>query len=218
LFERFSTRFGAAIPNPDVGPERALHFEIGAVVALASNIQIEGALFYSDLEEALIQIPVALGGVFGTVNQTRNVAEGEYYGGEVAIAAGLADTLTLAGNYTYIERDLTDPTNPAFHPLGVPTHKLLLYVDWRFAPSFTLTPSIEAASDRWTVTSSSLISPPRFYETGAYALVNFVLAWNISERADVLLGGRNLFDEDYQLVDGFPEEGRNFYVSLRYRR
>ena len=30
-------------------------------------------------------------------------------------------------------------------------------------------------------------------------------------------GARNLFDQDYQLVDGFPEEGRSFFVDLRMR-
>ncbi len=29
LFERFSSRFGTAIPNPDVEPERATHYEVG---------------------------------------------------------------------------------------------------------------------------------------------------------------------------------------------
>ena len=30
-------------------------------------------------------------------------------------------------------------------------------------------------------------------------------------------GIRNLLDEDYALQEGYPEEGRNFYVSVQYR-
>jgi iron complex outermembrane receptor protein len=41
-------------------------------------------VFYSDVQDALIQIPVALGAPFGTVSQTRNVGDGKYYGAEAS--------------------------------------------------------------------------------------------------------------------------------------
>lgn len=217
LFERFSSRFGTAVPNPDIEPERALNLEVGGTAMVAPWLKLEGAIFRSTLDNALISVPVALGGVFGTVNQTRNVAKGEYYGGELSLTANLSDNVTLAGNYTLIERDLVDPTNPAFRPQGVPEHKLFAYIDWRATSALTITPSMDVASDRWTVTSSSLVSPPLFYQTGAYTLFNLAVAYLFSPHADVLLGARNLTDRNYRLVDGFPEEGRNFYVSLRMR-
>ncbi|MGH6997571.1 MAG: TonB-dependent receptor plug domain-containing protein, partial [Phenylobacterium sp.] len=149
LFERFSSRFGTAIPNPNVKPERARSFELGGEMQIA-RVNVSGALFYSDIEDALIQVPVALGPPFGTVNQTRNAGDGEYYGAELAVTADLTDRLQLGGNYTYIDRDLTDPTNAAFKPQGVPDHKLFAYLDWQVADTVRITPTIEAASNRWT--------------------------------------------------------------------
>lgn len=80
-----------------------------------------------------------------------------------------------------------------------------------------MTLSLEAASSRWTVTASSAIVPPRFYRTDDYALVNLAADWQITEEVDLLVGARNIFDENYFLTDGFPEEGRSFYLNLRAR-
>lgn len=216
LFERFSSRFGTATPNPNLKAERATSFELGGQTRL-NRLELSGALFYSDIADALIQIPVALGPPFGTVNQTKNAGDGEYYGGELSFTAGLTDRVRLGGAYSYIHRELKDPTNAAFRPSGVPDHKLFAYVDWRVADTIRVTPSVEAASKRWTVTSSSLINPPRYYRTGDYLLANLSLAWAVTDKVDVIVGGRNLLDKDHQLVDGFPEEGRSFFVDLRMR-
>ena len=34
---------------------------------------------------------------------------------------------------------------------------------------------------------------------------------------DAQCATRNLLDQNYQLVSGFPSEGRNFFVNLRIR-
>lgn len=216
LFERFSSRFGTAIPNPSVDPERSLNLEAGGSWDF-TGLHIEGAIFFSDLEDALIQIPVALGPPFGTVSQTKNAADGEYYGAEFAVVGQIAENVEIGGNLTLIRRNLTDPTNANFEPQGVPDSKLFVYADWSVLPSLTVTPSVEVASTRWTVTSSSLITPPRFYETGSYGLVNLSVNWDMSDNVSLLFTGKNLTDRNYVLVDGFPEEGRNFSVSLRLR-
>jgi len=126
-----------------------------------------------------------------------------------------ADYFNAGINMTFIDRDLEDPTNGAFEAQGVPGFKAFLYANWDVLPNITLTPSVEMASDRWTVTSSSSINPPRFYETSDYVLANVALNWEINDNVSMLFTGKNLGDENYTLVDGFPEEGRNFSVSLR---
>lgn len=227
LFERFSQRFGTAIPNADIEPERATNYEVGGAIDFGPNVTLESAVFYSDITDALVQVPVALGAPFGTVNQTRNATSAEYTGLELSITASLAEGFDFGGNLTLMERwfdkagtapsTTPDPSNPNFRPQGVPDLKAFLYASMSPFAGFTVTPSLEIASDRWTVTSSSAITPPRFYETGAYALVNMSADWTISPSVDLLFTIRNLADENYVLVDGFPEEGRNVTLSLKLR-
>ena len=218
LFERFSSRFGTAVPNPDISPERATSFEIGGEMRIGANTHLKAALFYSRLTDALISVPVPFGApINATLNQTRNVGDGQYYGFELSADTQIAESLQLGGNYTYLQRDLTDPTNAEFRPTGVPTHKLFANADWQVTNEINITPSIEWDSSRWTVTSSSAITPPRYYRTGSFTLVNLATSWTLNNHVDALIGARNLLDRNYQLVDGFPEQGRNFYVSVRGR-
>ncbi len=218
LFERFSSRFGTAVPNPDIRPERATSFEIGGETDIGAHTHLKTALFYSRLTDALISVPVPFGTpINATLNQTRNVGDGRYYGVELSAETQPAESLQLSGNYTYLQRDLTDPTNAAFRPTGVPTHKLFANADWQVANRINITPSIEWDSSRWTVTSSSAITPLRYYRTGSFTLVNLAASWTLNNHFDALIGARNLLDRNYQLVDGFPEQGRNFYVSVRGR-
>jgi iron complex outermembrane receptor protein len=211
VFERFSSRMGAAIPNPDVKAERAINYEIGGETLAAPGVKLSGAAFYSDVKDALIQIPVVVPG-FGAVNQTKNAGKGRYYGAEVGVDARLAATLDAGGAVTWIHRKLTDPTNPAFRPQGVPDVKVFAYANWRPLPKLSLRPSVEYAGQRWTVTTAA---PLVHYRTGSYTLVNLTADYDIAPDVVVTLAVENLGDQLYQLTDGFPEAGRSFYASIR---
>ncbi|MDX9998624.1 MAG: TonB-dependent receptor [Phenylobacterium sp.] len=213
VFERFSSRFGAAIPNPDVREERATNFEVGADLQVTPDINFTGAVFYADLQNALIQIPVVVPG-FGTVNQTKNAADGHYYGFEASAHATLTDTLEAGGNLTYLHRKLKDPTNPDFRPTGVPDWKLFAYAAWSPAERLTIRPSVEYADERWTVTTTS---PLTYYRTGSYTLLNLSADYQVTDDVTLTLAAQNIGDQDYQLTDGFPEAGRSFYASVRAR-
>jgi iron complex outermembrane receptor protein len=214
LFERFSSRFGMVVPNPNIGPERATNYEVGLDADLSPRLHVEGALFYSEVSDALVSVSVNFGAPIGVQQQTRNVASAEYYGGELALTWTASDALSLGANYTYIERDYDAPTTPPIEPEGVPTHKLFAYADWQVTNTLTFTPSVEIASDRWTTTATA---PLVYYRAGNYALLNAALTWQVTPRTDLLFGARNLADENYALADGLPEQGRNFYMSLRWR-
>ena len=213
VFERFSSRFGTAVPNPDVGPERAVNYEVGAQAALGRQLDVSGAVFYSDLQDTLLSIPVTVNG-FGVVTQTRNVGDGEYYGAEASATWRATDRIEAGGNVTYTHRRLVDPTNAAFRPTGVPDWKLFAYVNWRPIARLTLRPNIEYASQRWTVTTTA---PLTYYRTGEYALLNLQAEYALTDRVSLTAAAENLTDRNYQLTDGFPEAGQSYYFSVRAR-
>ncbi len=217
VFERFSSRFGGAVSNPDLAAERATNVEIGASRQFGA-LRVEGALFYSRLTDVIVAFPFIYTtctpqGVCtdNAVSQSRNLGKGDYYGGEISLAAAIGPSLDVGANYTFTQRGLDDPSNAAFRPTGVPRHKAFLYLDWSPLERLHVVPNVDIASSRWTVNTAGT----RYYRTGGHVLVNLRIDYELANGVQVGVGGRNLFDDNYTLTDGFPDQGRSFFVSLR---
>jgi len=237
IFERFSTRFGATLSNPNLNAERAINYEIGGGDMFFGNTRLDAAVFYSDVSNALENVPIdfcditstvaknctGAGGIPGTlttVNQTQNVGDGRYYGFEFSADTTITEDLQAGVRYTYIHRNLDaqNPLNPPlpanYHLTGLPYSQVFAYVTWDVTRQFSVTPNIQAASDRWSNLSGNANS---FLKTGAFVLLNFEADYAFTENLDFQIGARNLLDENYQLTAGFPSEGRSVFINLRFR-
>lgn len=208
FFELYSTRFGTATPNPNLGPERATNLEVGWETTTTRGTRVGGALFYNDVRD-LVQTVV----LPDTTTQTQNVGDGRFYGVEVFFDARISDVLSVGGNYTHIDRKIEDALQPDLRPEGIPNHKAFIYARWQPAERLMLTPSIETADDRW----SSLNPAPAFpyVETGAYTLANVDATYRFRNDVELSVGFQNLLDDHYELAWGFPQPGRTMYTRVR---
>ncbi len=221
IFERFSTQFGTAASNPGLAPERATNYELGASHAFGP-VHAEGALFYSDIDDAIVSVrPNAAS---ATTTRRENLGHAHYYGAELSLTTRVMPGLQLGANYTYIHRKfaiapLAGSTPPAAFALtDVPTHKAFVYADWTPLARLHIVPSADIASRRTTLAATN--PPPGipfYYRTGSYVQAALRVDYALTERIDVAVGARNLFDDNYRLVDGFPEPGRSFFASVRAR-
>jgi iron complex outermembrane receptor protein len=218
VFERFSTRFGFAVPNPDLAPERTINYELGWSDTLFSKVKLASAIFYSDLKDSIQPVFVANNAI-----QNQNIS-GENYGIEVSVDWAILPGLRVGGNYTYLERDY-DYATVGPKPEGTPRHEGFVYLAWNAWKGLTITPSLELASDRnslVTSADSTLLSGPQprtpnYVQIGSFALLNVQAEYQFSENLTAAIGGTNLLDEDYALAQGFPEAGRQFYANARAR-
>lgn len=221
IFERFSTRFGGAVSNPDLNAERATHFELGGAKDVGP-LHVEAAGWYAKVDKAIVSFPF----IYTTcstatppvctdnaVAQSRNVGKGDYYGAEISLTANVSDSLSLGGNYGWVHRKLVDPSNAAFRPVGVPTHSAFLWANWSPLPVLHVLPNVDIASDRWGVNTAGT----RYYRLGNYVLANLRVDLDIAPFATVGIGGRNLFDRNVTTADGYPDAGRTLFVSIRSR-
>ncbi|MET0269667.1 MAG: TonB-dependent receptor, partial [Sphingomonas sp.] len=221
-FERFSTQFGTAASNPGLDAERATHYEIGGSRVLGV-VTIEAAAFHSDIGKAIVAIRPAAAPA--GVSQRRNLGDARYSGAEASATARIAPTLLLGANYSYIHRHFTIRPRPgvvpppAFELTDVPAHKGFAYAVWSPTARLRIAPSIEAVSNRATLASTTPTPPgiPRYYRTGRYVQGNVRIDCEVIDGVEIGVGGRNLFDDDHQLVDGFPEAGRSIFASIRAR-
>lgn len=215
VFERFSTRFGFAIPNPDLKPERTVQYELGWSDTVFSGLKLSSAVFYADLRRSIQSVFVGNNAI-----QNQNI-DGEHYGVEVSFDWDIQPGLRVGGNYTYLERELNYAT-PEPRPEGTPSHQAFLYLAWEPVQGLTITPSLELASDRHSlITSANSTLPtlgvPNYVKTGAYALLNVQAEYAVTQNVTAAIGGTNLTDEDFSLVEGFPEPGRQFFANARVR-
>lgn len=217
IFERFSTQFGTAASNPDLKAERATNYEIGGSRQFG-RLRVEGALFYSDIDDAIVSVRPA--GFPANSTQRQNLGSAEYYGAELSLTARVSQTFEVGANYTYTHRafEIGTPAPgtvvPIFRLTDVPTHKGFVYASWSPVAGITFVPSLDIASDRTTLTTAS---PPVYYQTGSYVQASFRLDYAVTGGVEIGVGARNLFDSRYTLTDGFPEPGRSVFASVRAR-
>jgi iron complex outermembrane recepter protein len=208
IFERFSTRFGTALPNPDLESERAVNYELGWSAALSGDLHVSTAVFYADVED-MIQTVVAIAGP-PQVTQARNVGDGEFYGVEFGIQARLAESWAVAANYTHMEREIRDALQPTYQVVGAPDNAAFVAFTYEPSSKLAITPSIELASDRW-----SDVTGGGYVRIGDHTLLNLQVQYRGSAIWEIAAGASNLLDENFELAQGYPEPGRNAYVRLR---
>lgn len=224
VFERFSTRFGTAVPNPDLDPERAQNYEVGITDRLSHTLRGGINVFYSDLEDTIQSVSFRNSGSATVLSQNQNLT-GNNYGIELSADWDIFPTLRVGGNYTYLERKLDFVNQPFARVEGSPQHKAFLYLAWSATNRLTITPSVELASDfdsLITSNRSTLLSPPlasagypNYEKLGSFTLLNLQAEYRLSDNFSAAVGGTNLLDDNYQLAQGFPEPGRQYFANVR---
>ncbi len=224
IFERFSTRFGTAASNPSLEAERATNLELGGTLDL-DGVHLEGAAFYSFVDNVIVSVRLASPPAPANTNKTENLGNARYYGVELGATATITPGLRVGANYTWLHRSFSiirpvDPLQlvPDFRLTDVPTHKAFVWAEWSPAKRLRIVPNVDIASKRTTITSStSSALSPLYYRTGSYVLANLRADYDLLDNVAFGVGGRNLFDDNYVLADGFPDGGRTLFASLRVR-
>ncbi|MGQ4273605.1 TonB-dependent receptor plug domain-containing protein [Terrihabitans sp. B22-R8] len=216
LWERFSTRFGEALPNSNLEAERATNYEIGWSDTVYEGVKLGATVFYSDVRNVIQGVNVTVidpNDPDGEQQfaQNQNVGDGAYKGIELKAEWQARDNLTFGGHYVLLDREINSPEFPNIEAVGTPRHSGFLYARWEAFDSFTLVPSVEMYSSRFSSDRFERL----FYETGGYALANFSAEYRVNDNFTAGAGVRNILDHEYSVQYGFPEAGRNFFLNAR---
>ncbi len=208
LKDRYSYRMGQALPNPDLRPERAIHYEVGYTGTLAAGIRLRAAAFLSDLSEAIIQVDdVARTPANAPLFQLRNFGRVENRGVEVGLNQSPLKWLRWSASYTQLDR--SNDTNAAIRLIDTPEHRVLASLDVKPIKWLSLSPTFEYATDRYS-TSYGITA-------AGYAVTHLHARAELPEGFSVSAGVTNLFDRNYALREGYPEAGRGFIARLDWR-
>jgi len=247
LKQRYSSGMGSALPNPDLKTEHSQNWNFGYTHIFGTKLTFDGQLFRSDLRDAIESALVAdpnwdpttdptdqngmcpvapKGGTAGECTQNINLAKEVHEGVEIALRSSPVSWLKLDTSYSYLDRqfgDYTIPTGtklsgPLVLPTGLPKNKALGTATFRF-PYQVLGIVTARYEGGVTLQDTSYSSSSALYLPHGEGLASFDLAAMvpIRTRFEAQTGVRNLLDRNYFYTAGYPEEGRNWFLNLRYR-
>ena len=207
LKDRFSYRFGTTLPNADLDPEIAVNYDLGFETKL-DRIGFSGALFFSDIEDYIQQATIPdPDDPTTTIKQNQNIGEVRIYGIEASLTAQIIDNLRGGVNYTYTEWDNRSNDDKI---TGVPEHKFVVYA------IYTLFDRLDLSADSTTY-SGQYSSSDGVRETDDFTVVNAKASISLIKEVSIEAGINNLFDENYEIDEGYPEEGINYFANLTYK-
>ena len=199
LKDRYSFRLGQALANPQLAPERAYNTELSVTTRwLGMEANVTG--FYSALSEVIQRVDNVQEKLF----QLQNTGQARFYGVEASVRYPVHDWLALQANYTYLKRENQD--HPELKFIGTPTHQGFFSVDIHPVDKLQLFTSLELADARNSRSDGRLVH--------GYALCNTKVKVDLLPQLALEGGVRNIADANYALEEGFPQEGRNYFVNL----
>jgi iron complex outermembrane receptor protein len=210
IFELYSTRFGFATPNPDLGTERAANIEVGWARQFAGAARLSATVFYNDVQD-LIQTVV----LPDTTTQTQNVGTGHMAGVELSVDVPIGSSIRAGGQYSHLHRVITDALQPNLRPTGTPTSRGSIWATWRPIAPLRLLGNLEMAGDRWSDVNPVPAFP--YVRTGAYTLLDVDATYTLPRGLELSIGLKNLLDDYYELAWGYPQQGRTFYAKSQVR-
>ena len=208
LKDRYSYRLGRALPNPYLEPENTINYEIGIKGKMFSGVNFRSALFYSSIDDIIQRVDnVSYDSDLDTwLAQYKNSGKGAFYGAEGIITCQIFDKLKGRLNYTFIKRK--NLSNPDLKFTDVPEHKFFTHLKYNFNDYLWVMSSFEYNSDRYSTTYGTVASE--------YSLINLKAHAKILKYISFEGGINNLLDKNYALAEGFPEPGRNYYLTFQF--
>ena len=219
LKDRYSYRYGKAIPNPTLQPEHARNWNLGYSHVFGRSTMFRADLFRSDVTDAIQNaiIPAERENQCpsmpdGKCQQAVNIGKEVHQGVEFAVRSNPLSRLMVDVNYSFLKWSIAGPSNMlGVHPVRAPKHKIVGIANVNLPRKILLLASIRYESGTITANDSGIIVPASKFATADLGLIV-----PVTDGMRIQTGIRNIFDRNYYYQEGFPEPGRNWDFSIRY--
>jgi iron complex outermembrane receptor protein len=244
LKQRYSSGMGSSLPNPELKTEHSQNWNIGYTHIFGSKLTFDGVFFNSHLRDAIesalvpdpdydaVTDPKDLNGLCSSNNsvghcgENINIGKETHEGVEIAVHSSPISWFKLDTNYTYLNRTIGSadlPTGTTLSsvlvlPTGLPKNKLIGTGTFRFPYQILGIVSMRYEGGV-TLQDTSYASTSALYlpHGESFATVDLATVVPIRSKFSVQAGAKNLLDRNYFYTAGYPEEGRNWFLNLRYR-
>lgn len=207
MSERFSTRFDTVLPNPDLKPEYAYHYELGYKGNIKGMANLTTALYFSDFRDKIFTESVRDPATGQTVNHSVNKDKWQYYGLELSAEVFLSRYVMLGGALSYnMSKSKYEDVRMAYYPQSTANVYALVMP----ADNILIIPRYEYTNQQYTSTD-----PSNHTKLGEYYLFHCsVKLENILDYFYAEVGVNNIFDRYYEYRQYFPAPGRVYSLTL----
>ena len=102
--ERYSSKFGGQVPNPDLKSEYTIAYDLNYTgKALDNKLQYEVSGFINDVSNAIYELTVGVDNSGRNIIYNTNLGKAIYQGFEAGVGYAPIKYLTLGANYSFIE-------------------------------------------------------------------------------------------------------------------
>ncbi|MGM5629579.1 TonB-dependent receptor [Apibacter raozihei] len=205
--ERYSSRFGSQIPNPDLSSEYSWIFDFNYKGQVSSALQYELSFYRNNVSNAIYQITVGKQEDGNPIYQNRNQGKAVFQGLELSFNYRPIKNINVGANYSFIE--LKNKKDKSLEYTNIPKHKLIVFGKYNLTNwDAYLHLDMEINSNRYITSVGETIS--------GFTLVNVKVHSKIWKGFSGEIGSKNLLDKNYYLSKNYPREGRTFFTSLLY--
>ena len=148
----------------------------------------------------------------GQFQQAVNVGKEVHKGVELALQSRPVAWMFLKTDYSYLQWSISGPTNMLrAYPVRAPKHKIVSIANLTLPREILLLAAIRYESGTLTINDSGTVAPASKFLT---ADIGFMIP--VLSKMSFQTGVENLFDRNYYYREGFPEQGRSWYLNIRY--
>jgi len=194
----------ALVGNPDLKPETAESWDLGAAFTLAEGLQVEITYFSNEYKNLVTFDPE----LFTNVNS----AQVKSSGAELQVDWSPSSQFRLQAQSTYIDMDVENESSVL---LGRPEWKAGVTGLWSFNESWSTALDYQWTGEQYA--SSLHTGDPVIEQLDDFQQLDWSLRWQAQKWLQLELAVDNLLDEDYQTAVGFRAPGRLVRLSLGFR-
>lgn len=184
--------------NPDLNPEESKGWDIGAEYEFIKNkLTIDVTYFQNDFTDLIVSTPQPDG-----TSMAENVGKAEAEGFESSLTYKPSNILSFIGTYTYSDTKDRDKNRPLSR---IPRNRA------------TLTMNVHPL-EKLNINLTGLMVRDRINSDGSdmedYWLADLSLRYDISELITANIRSENLFDRDYEEIDGWSSLDQTIYAGI----
>jgi iron complex outermembrane receptor protein len=218
-----------AMPNPGLSPQEISTLELNLTYFITEDLSLTASPFYSHVTDIISPVSSTAypdrieslypGNLYVTsegeaypvdvMQINDNLGEQNIYGGEIGVEYGWRVAGDLNGelrlDYSYVEGDIDideEGPEPKRNLPGVSPHIFRFGQTLRWK-KFVLDTRLTVLSKQRTIGTGSVMTadPTRYQEIDGYYILNAFIRYDVNEKLNVFVRGRNITDQRYRNVN-----------------